>query len=235
MRAVQCTRSHRGAWTERGDVKKARTTGGGDAERGEPSRRERIVIEAGRLFGAKGYHGVSMRQIAEAADVQLSLIVYHFATKENLYRSVFDHFHEIFEERVALLQKITDFSSADAVRRIIEAFVWPTQQVQLSEEGKIYSLLVLREATDPEQTQRSIIRDYYDPMARQFIAALRKAMPEKSEEKIAWAYLFSVSALVMSIFDDRMERLADRKVHPDDADNKYHYLVDYITGGISGV
>lgn len=216
-------------------MKTASPPGGSNAERGEPSRRDRIVIEAGRLFGAKGFHGVSMRQIADAADVQLSLIVYHFSTKENLYRSVFDHFHEIFEERLARLQQISDFSSPDAVRRIVEAFVWPTQKVQSSEEGKIYSLLVLREATDPEQNERGIIRDYYDPMAKHFIAALRRALPGKSEEKIAWAYLFSVSAIVMSIFDARVERLTDGVVHPDDADKKYHYLVDYITAGLSGL
>lgn len=216
-------------------MKKASTTGRSSAAHGEPHRRARIVIEAGRLFGTKGYHGVSMRQIAEAADVQLSLIVYHFSTKENLYRSVFDHFHEIFEERLALLEKITDFSGPDAVRRIVEAFVWPIRQAQMSEEGRIYLLLVLHEATDPEQDERGIIRDYYDPMARHFIAALRRALPEKAAEDVTWGYLFSVSALIMSVFDSRAERLTDGAARPDDVDRKYRYLVDYITAGLGGL
>jgi AcrR family transcriptional regulator len=203
-------------------------------DQNEPSRKTRIVIEAGRLFGAKGYHGVSMRQIAEAADVQLSLIVYHFSTKENLYRSVFDYFHEIFEARIELLRKITDYSSPDAVRNIIEAFVRPAQKVQSSEEGRIYSLLVLREATDPEQEDRGIIRDYYDPMAEQFIAALARALPHKSRDDIARAYLFAVSSLVMSIFDARLGRLADGSTNAVDADGKYDYLVRFITAGITG-
>lgn len=204
-----------------------------DADRSEPSRRTRIVVEAGRLFGAKGYHGVSMRQIAEAAGVQLSLIVYHFSTKENLYRSVFDYFHEIFEARIELLRKITDFSSPDAVRGIVEAFVRPAQEVQASEEGRIYSLLVLREATDPEQEERGIIRDYYDPMASQFIAALEKALPSKPREEIVHAYLFAVSALVMSIFESRVGRLSDGAAVPGGFERKYDDLVRFITAGIT--
>ncbi len=186
------------------------------------------------MFGAKGYHGVSMRQIAEAADVQLSLIVYHFSTKENLYRSVFDYFHDIFEARIELLRKITDYSSPDAVRNIIEAFVRPAQQVQSSDEGRIYSLLVLREASDPEQEERGIIRDYYDPMAEHFVAALAKALPQKSHDDIARAYLFAVSSLVMSIFDARLERLSGGSSRAIDPDEKYDYLVRFITAGITG-
>lgn len=202
---------------------------------GEPSRRDRIIVEAGRLFGAKGYDGVSMRQIADAAAVQLSLIVYHFGTKENLYRSVFEYFHDIFEERMSRLQKISDFTDADAVRRIVEAFVWPTRQVRLSEEGRVYALLVLREATDPQQDERGIVRDYYDPMAKRFIAALSQAMPDKPIEKVTWAYLFAVSVLVMSVMDGRAERLSDGKASADDLDKKYRYLVDFITAGILGI
>ncbi len=201
----------------------------------EPSRRDRIIVEAGRLFGAKGFNGVSMRQIAEAADVQLSLIVYHFSTKENLYRSVFDYFHEVFEERLSMLHKISDFSAPDALRRIADAFVLPIRQLQQSNKGEIYARLVLREATDPEQEERGIIRDYYDPMAKHFIAAFRQAMPDKPVEKIARAYLFSTSALVMSILDQRIERLSEGKAHSADLDEKYQNLVDYIVNGMSGI
>ena len=206
-----------------------------NSDANEPSRRTRIVVEAGKLFGAKGYHAVSMRQIADAADVQLSLIVYHFTSKEQLYRSVFDHFHEIFEERLARLNRIADFKSPGAVREIVEAFIRPAQAVQLSEEGRIYSQLSLREASDPEQDERGIIRDYYDPMARQFISALRMALPAKPERKIAWAYFFMVSTLVMNIVDERMARLVTDDFESDHVNAKYDYLIDFIVAGISGV
>ena len=198
----------------------------------EPNRRTRILLEAGKLFGEKGYNGVSMRELAEAADVQLSSIVYHFSTKENLYRSVFDYFHDIFEARIELLRKITDLTTPDAVRKIVEAFVRPIQQIQTSETGRIYCLLVMRATVD--QNELDIVQEYYDPMAREFIAALRTALPDKTKDQIVWAYLFAAGSLVMNVtgIERRMERLVDGDVSSDNVERKFNYLINYICAGI---
>ncbi|PTW59460.1 TetR family transcriptional regulator [Breoghania corrubedonensis] len=215
--------------------RKSSSSGADAEEHGAPTRRQRIVLEAGRLFAEKGYHGVSMREIASAADVQLSLIVYHFSTKENLYRSVFDHFHTIFEERLELLDRVEASSAPDALRRIIEAFVLPVQKARETEEGRIYSQLILREASDPEQETRGIVRDYYDPMATRFIAALKLALPEKDVDGLAWGYLFSVSALVMSHFDARMQRLSNSDMGEAHEKEKNEFLIRFICGGLKGI
>jgi AcrR family transcriptional regulator len=47
--------------------------------------RERILANAGRLFAARGYNGVSMRGLAQAAKVNLGAINYHFGGKAALY------------------------------------------------------------------------------------------------------------------------------------------------------
>ncbi len=47
--------------------------------------RERILAEAERLFSAKGYKGVSIRDIARACDVSNAAIYYHFESKQELY------------------------------------------------------------------------------------------------------------------------------------------------------
>ena len=54
------------------------------------SSRERILQKAERVFGAYGFDGASMRQVAEAADVPVALVSYHFGSKEGLYRAVFE-------------------------------------------------------------------------------------------------------------------------------------------------
>ena len=193
------------------------------------------MLEAGRLFSRKGYHGVSMREIATAADVQLSLIVYHFQTKENLYRSVFDHFHTIFEERLERLDRIEHLSAPDALRHIVEAFVMPVLNAKATEEGRIYSQLILREASDPEEESRGIIRDYYDPMAARFIEALKQALPDKTVNGLTWGYLFSVSALVMSHFDARMQRLSHSDPGEVHESEKNEFLIRFICGGLQGI
>ena len=54
------------------------------------------------MFGAYGFDGASMRQVAEAADVPVALVSYHFGSKEGLYRAVFERrVPTVVEQRLA--------------------------------------------------------------------------------------------------------------------------------------
>lgn len=48
------------------------------------ARRAEIIELACRLFRERGYHGVGMRAIAEAADMQAASLYHHFTNKEEL-------------------------------------------------------------------------------------------------------------------------------------------------------
>jgi AcrR family transcriptional regulator len=50
--------------------------------------RTTILAAAERLLVLRGFHGTSMRDIAEAAGLPLASVVYHFAKKEQLYAAV---------------------------------------------------------------------------------------------------------------------------------------------------
>lgn len=54
--------------------------------------RAKLIKEATHLFATKGVDGVSVKTIAQAAGVNISLISYHFGGKEGLYRSVLETF-----------------------------------------------------------------------------------------------------------------------------------------------
>jgi TetR/AcrR family transcriptional regulator len=56
----------------------------------ENGRKEDIVNAAERLFSQDSYAAVSIRDIATAAGVNSALIRYHFGTKEDLYRRLFE-------------------------------------------------------------------------------------------------------------------------------------------------
>jgi len=47
-----------------------------------------LVAAATPLFGARGYDGVSVREITSAAGANLGAITYHFGSKEGLYAAV---------------------------------------------------------------------------------------------------------------------------------------------------
>lgn len=63
-------------------------SGGESRARGRPGgadSRDRILDNAGRLFAERGYNGVSMRDLASAARVNLGAVNYHFGGKRSLY------------------------------------------------------------------------------------------------------------------------------------------------------
>jgi AcrR family transcriptional regulator len=168
------------------------------------SRRERILNAAESEFSAHGYHGASMRDIARAADVGLPLIVYHFQTKGQLYFAVFSRRDYINTQRLEALDRIRDLDAPDAVERIVAAFVDPVLDLHESEEDWAYARLILREVTEPSSGARPEIRALFEPIAKSFIGAIRAALPDKPENFHEWAYLFSVGALTVSAFDDRV-------------------------------
>ena len=68
--------------------------------------RENIITSAIPLFAAKGLNGVSVRELARAAGVNLSMISYYFGGKEGLYAAV-------LTEQFAVLGKIEEIEQME--------------------------------------------------------------------------------------------------------------------------
>jgi AcrR family transcriptional regulator len=66
--------------------------------------RAEILVEATGLFVAHGYHGLSMRQIAEAVGVTKAALYYHFENKEALFLAILGSYLERVEEMILQVQ-----------------------------------------------------------------------------------------------------------------------------------
>lgn len=65
--------------------------------RGSHSRtKDDILIAATVLFARKGYAAVSMKEIADAVDIQAASLYNHFAGKETLWKAVLDHAKDLY-------------------------------------------------------------------------------------------------------------------------------------------
>jgi len=61
-----------------------------------PGVRERIIREAIRLFSTKGYNGVSVREIVEAAGITKPTLYYYYQSKKHLFeRIILDTLEEL--------------------------------------------------------------------------------------------------------------------------------------------
>lgn len=66
----------------------------------ELNTRARLLRAATECFAARGYEGTSTREIAERAEVATQLIIYHFGSKEHLWREAVASLQEEFRATV---------------------------------------------------------------------------------------------------------------------------------------
>jgi AcrR family transcriptional regulator len=81
-------------------------------------RRRQLLAVALELFGAHGYHGTSMEDIADRAGVTKPVLYQHFPSKSELYRELIESVgHE-------LLQTVTVHATAESApfHRVLEGF-----------------------------------------------------------------------------------------------------------------
>jgi AcrR family transcriptional regulator len=89
--------------------------------RGEQTR-SAIIQVAHDLFLQQGYHGTSMRQIANHANIALSSLYNHFSSKEEIFRAVFIQFNPYGTVLPSLLQaqgQTIEELVSDSARRLL--------------------------------------------------------------------------------------------------------------------
>ncbi|WBB66688.1 TetR/AcrR family transcriptional regulator [Micromonospora sp. WMMD812] len=88
--------------------------------RAEPETRGEILAAAARLFGATGYRGTSLQDIATEVGCSKATVLYHFANKEALLT-------ELMAPAITVLQALDDrlaqLTGAEAQRVAAEGFV----------------------------------------------------------------------------------------------------------------
>jgi AcrR family transcriptional regulator len=158
--------------------------------------RDKIVRVAERLLAASGFHGTSMRDVADAAGLPLASVVYHFAKKEQLYAAVLA---EIGGELEATLTAIidSDRSASDRLDALVRALV------RWCEESPGRVKLLVRELLDNEARVAKAARLPLAPILlrlSEFVeagtksGAFRTVVPETSVLHLVGAVSYYVAA-----------------------------------------
>jgi AcrR family transcriptional regulator len=86
---------------------------------------DRIIDEATRQFASRGYHAVSIRDLARAVDLSVSTVAHHIGSKEKLYESIFDRLNELsrpLAEQVQIARQILN-DNPPALPALIDLFM----------------------------------------------------------------------------------------------------------------
>ena len=100
------------------------------------STRERLIVEAERLFGERGIDGVTMRMVCDAAEQKFAgSVQYHFGDAAGLLYAVFDYREEQLQPaRRALLEQGRAQGRLDDVRYLLRILFEPNFRMY-SEQG----------------------------------------------------------------------------------------------------
>ena len=146
----------------------------------EPGRRERkkaatrlaLSTAALRLFFERGFDGVTVREIAEAADVSTTTLMKHFPTKEAL---VFDRDDEIERSIVAAVtERAPGVAVLEALRRHMR------ERVAFAEQGGLFPKFMKLVSSTPALT------DHWRKIWVRHEHALAKVLVAESDRSEPW-------------------------------------------------
>jgi AcrR family transcriptional regulator len=132
--------------------------------------RTRILAAALEVFSTSGFEGASLRQIADRAGVQHQLVVYHFKTKDALWKAAVSSF---FEEDVdamrARLARHRAEGPAAALRELVREFVHFTAR-----RPEYHRIATFEGRTDGERL-RWLLEEHVKPFYELSVELIRTA------------------------------------------------------------
>jgi len=212
----------------------------GRRKKGEgPDLRRAILDAAELLFAGHGFYGVTTRQVAAEAGVDTALIHYYFGSKRGLFDAVFARRAEILNA-----ERLTAMGAYEAAHPesmtsvgVIEAFIGPLIERSLTGEAgwKNYFRLVALVNNTPAWGGETMHR-YFDPVVRQFIATLQKAMPQAEPADLYWGYQFLTGSMMLAVSETgRIDQLSEGLCRSTDLAAVRERLFDYCAAGFEAI
>lgn len=199
-------------------------------------RKDRILDAAEALFAKHGFEGVSMRMVAERAEVDLALASYHFGNKRGLFDAVLLRRAEVLNKtRLDALAKCQAVAgdAAPSVEAIIDAYLKPMLAHGYEEdEGWRHYFELIAQVNNSPEWGGQLMTKYFDPLARKFMDALKKALPDAEPENLYWSYHFLSGALTLTFaHTGRIDQLSDGIARSEDMVGAYERMVPFVAAG----
>ena len=197
--------------------------------------REKILDSAERLFLARGYDSVSVRQITDEAGVNVASVNYHFKSKRNLYREFFHRkASTITSIKLKELNNVLDKPGKPDLKNLIRTYVSLFfEDILLSHEKQKFLEIILAEMSGNGMANDILVNEIVGPVHNIMKQAILRARPEISNKQ-ASMYISSITAQVIhfirarDIVSHTLNHKYDKKLIKDIAE----HITDFSLRGI---
>ncbi|MBO9575563.1 MAG: TetR/AcrR family transcriptional regulator [Sphingobium sp.] len=184
------------------------------------------MLATERLVAAKGFDGVSVRDIAAEAGANLSAISYHFVSKTRLVVSTLD-WRGL--QGVAMRERqLAGFEAQETiedVRGLLSAIL-ECHFNRPSSPGQPTHMFFQRLFIDPTPEVMDFFHDA-SVWFRKDVYLLQRARPEISFEDACWRYYAIMALTHLNDFDGaRLRASSDGRCNPDDRPFAFNLIVD---------
>jgi len=180
------------------------------------------------LFGEGNYDSISMRDVAQRANVLLGVVTYHFGNKQALFEAVVSRRAEaVNNARLAELRRYDDPS----VEQILDAFIGPILS-QLKKANHPSYAKIMVQITQEERWSDLNLR-LFRATAREFYDALQRAVPGVSPEVLASGLIYAAFVVLGAAYHNiRLSEMTDDAHSTMNFAKVYRSVLRFAIGGI---
>lgn len=167
-----------------------------NSKKSKASARDRIVRAAKSRFAAAGFDGTSTRQIADDARVAQSLLLYHFKSKDAIWRAVMD---EIFSFADLLTDTGQDMHAAtieDQLMYGVSAFV-----DLCATDPDVHRLMTLEGRTQSERLTWLVdthLRRFFEPTRNLIVQGQKNGVVRSGDTTMLYYSIIAIAGTMFS-------------------------------------
>lgn len=197
---------------------------------------ERLLDEAECLFAAKGFDGVSVREITTKAKCNLAAVNYHFGNKKNLYLEVF---RSRWVPRAKRLQQQfrSQLPSEPSIGQLMESLARAFLAGPMSDEERCRHLqLMSRELGRPTEAFDLIADQVMRPFFKELAGNFGNALGQACEQEALILDILSVFAITLyfNFAREAVTRLTGRQYDEAFKSCLVKQITDFSLHGLQG-
>lgn len=197
--------------------------------------KELLIQAAKRVFAEKGYDGATVKDLADAAGVNVSLVSYHFDGKENLYRTCLEAFGR---SNVAAAERVLKPpTSRDEFRLRLQLFT--EEFIALNQSEPDVCRILQRDFERPNAIAIEVFQKSFIPMYEKleaFVAAAKKAglIRKTVDTEVCTGLVFGSLVHLVKMDKTRQEMGRQSLLEPRRLENTIRQFVEHATFGLFG-